>query len=140
MLNLFFKCIPSYDIKLEKKRIEEYNELLKIIPEELHSYTFSILPELSSGKRFRTNNIISNRYNTILIAYISSKFSPKDNYVNYSCLKRDINKDLLNVRIYLDICLHVFDNWENKSTSTAHKLNLMIDGVDYLIEMLKYNI
>jgi len=130
--------LTVFNILMEKRK-QEYLELIEIIPENLHLYSFAALKELSSEKKFRRNEKHLYKYKQNIMLSINSRFFNKD-YFEKRELIFIITEELKITRKMLLECISIFNKRKNGSTSTSQKLELMIEGLNDMIYMIQPSI
>lgn len=122
---------------LRTKRREELIEMRSLIPSSLIQYTFDALPEFSSEERFRRNNHHLKRYQKAMIFLIGLKVNGKKP-IEQEVILVEVVSELLKSKIALISCINA--KRLNISTSMSHKLILIKEGLESMIDMLSPSI
>jgi hypothetical protein len=123
-------------IMLRKKRWDEIGEMLNIIPEYLHKYTFNVLPEFRSDSQFRRKKTHFYRYQQSIMSLIRPSVEGRP-YDYILLMLMDISRDLQVAKMFLVNCGVAFNERNNRSTSTGDKLRLINDGLTVMVEMIR---
>lgn len=133
---MFLFCIDS-----KIKRLNEFQIIKDIIPKKLYKYTIYSIPNFSLENRFRISKNIRIKYGENIIKMINFYYSiAKNGYLDRQEVLTIVISKLNESKKYIDYCIDYFNEYQDVSTSTKHKLVLMSEVLTDIINLIKPNI
>lgn len=136
---MLFFCIDINESKI--KRINEFEIIKDIIPQNLHKYTIYSIPNFHLENRFRINKNIRNKYAENIIKMVNFYFSLAENrYLDRQEALTIVLTKLNDSKKYIDHSIEYFNHYQYVTTSTKHKLYLISQVLTDIIKLITPNI